>query len=131
MQLDGTVYPTSPTPSPPGPSPSAPTPSPPPPSPSGAHGKYLVFEDWGGRSESEPTDAAQEAGAAGMAKDAGQLGGIGAVISVMLMKAESRATPTPSDSRSPLRMSTIKKSRSALGMWLRATTITMVTLQRK
>jgi len=31
--------------------------------------------------ESEPTDAAQEAGAASMAKVAGQLGGIGAVIS--------------------------------------------------
>jgi hypothetical protein len=42
--------PSSPTPSPPGPSPSASTPSPSPPSPSGTHGKYLVFEDWGGRS---------------------------------------------------------------------------------
>ena len=47
-----------------------------------AKGQYLVFGDWGGRSEHEVTDAAQKAGAAGMAKVADDLGGIDFIISV-------------------------------------------------
>jgi len=43
---------------------------------------FLVIGDWGGRSEHEVTDAAQIAGAAGMAKVADQLGGVDFVVSV-------------------------------------------------
>jgi len=50
--------------------------------PSDAQGKFIVFGDWGGRSSHQVTDAAQIAGAAGMAKVAKQLGGIDFIISV-------------------------------------------------
>jgi hypothetical protein len=67
----------SPSPSPgplPGPSPPAPVPS--------GEQKFFVFGDWGGRSERQPADDAQKAGAAGMTKVAQQIGGVDYIVSV-------------------------------------------------
>lgn len=52
---------------------------------------FLVIGDWGGRSEHEVTDAAQIAGAAGMAKVADQLGGVDFVVSVCALRIELEA----------------------------------------